>query len=491
MRVTRPGAESPGNTAQRRLQRKPTSAGHRAADEAHEREADAIADGATSATKNTAGSAAADGAGVRTTGSAGEPLPQATRSLLEPRLGHDFSRVRVHADGVAAGAARAVEARAFTLGQDIVFGAAEYAPATARGQHLLAHELTHVVQQRTSVPGGLQRKAWIGAQPLTVDEAYKKIVKATWGDKALARLIELDGDALEHRFASWNELVAEYERAKRAPPPPPAAAAAAEPDVCENLPGFGQRGGSCAAASLLTPALIWDKEQWNQGDPNARLRSILGKMRSYMQAHKDTLGPRFVVKKQNIFQSSLDLLDQIATDAADPAFQLTATHYQALGLMLMFISQDKLGSGLDSAETMKAREMMGFPGSMIPISTFDGFFEPGSALSNMQPGQMAQIVWFVKDEQQPAPASPLQVQHLPTHAFTIGRLKDGTWILNDQGYKKPLCLKGADLATLKDHMQDAADQGQWAGVTDSDSHAAASGVQTGYTILGDEKTLLP
>jgi hypothetical protein len=67
---------------------------------------------------------------------------------MQPRFGHDFSQVRVHADARAAESAEAVNARAFTVGQHIVFGAGLYAPSTRAGQHLLAHELTHVTQQR-------------------------------------------------------------------------------------------------------------------------------------------------------------------------------------------------------------------------------------------------------------------------------------------------------------------------------------------------------
>jgi hypothetical protein len=92
---------------------------------------------------------------VRSAGSAGRPLDQATRALAEPRFGHDFSQVRVHTDAPAAESARALGARAYTVGRDIVFGGGEYAPHSAAGQRLLAHELAHVVQQRAvagSVP---------------------------------------------------------------------------------------------------------------------------------------------------------------------------------------------------------------------------------------------------------------------------------------------------------------------------------------------------
>lgn len=80
-------------------------------------------------------------------GSPGQPLDAATRAFFEPRLGHSFSRVRVHADAHAADSAAEVGARAYAVGEDIVFGAGEYAPTTPVGQRLLAHELVHVVQQ--------------------------------------------------------------------------------------------------------------------------------------------------------------------------------------------------------------------------------------------------------------------------------------------------------------------------------------------------------
>lgn len=70
-----------------------------------------------------------------------------TRALMEPHFGHDFSRVRIHADPGASHAADAVQAQAFTFGSDIVFGSGKFAPTTPEGRKLLAHELTHVVQQ--------------------------------------------------------------------------------------------------------------------------------------------------------------------------------------------------------------------------------------------------------------------------------------------------------------------------------------------------------
>lgn len=82
--------------------------------------------------------------------SPGQPLDPATRAFMEPRFGHDFSRVRVHTDTKAAESARAVNALAYTIGWNTVFGAGEYAPETTAGRRLLAHELVHTIQQRKS-----------------------------------------------------------------------------------------------------------------------------------------------------------------------------------------------------------------------------------------------------------------------------------------------------------------------------------------------------
>ncbi|OUC11749.1 MAG: hypothetical protein B0A82_26535 [Alkalinema sp. CACIAM 70d] len=77
----------------------------------------------------------------------GQPLPEQTRSFMEPRFGTDFSQVRVHTDNEAAQMNRAINAQAFTHRQDIYFAADKYHPASKVGQQLVAHELTHVMQQ--------------------------------------------------------------------------------------------------------------------------------------------------------------------------------------------------------------------------------------------------------------------------------------------------------------------------------------------------------
>jgi hypothetical protein len=83
----------------------------------------------------------------------GQSLPESTRAFMEPRFGHDFSHVRIHTDARAAKTAQAVNARAYTIGQDLVFGSGQYEPGTSEGQKLLAHELTHTIQQGMATKG--------------------------------------------------------------------------------------------------------------------------------------------------------------------------------------------------------------------------------------------------------------------------------------------------------------------------------------------------
>ena len=92
----------------------------------------------------------------------GQPLEDNVRADMEGRLGYDFGDVRIHADARATESARSVQAHAYTVGSNIVFQSDRYAPGTSEGQKMLAHELTHVVQQRTGPvdgtpgPGGIK-----------------------------------------------------------------------------------------------------------------------------------------------------------------------------------------------------------------------------------------------------------------------------------------------------------------------------------------------
>src|SRR5689334_5513165 len=151
MRMTGPAEvenvqrQSAGNTAQLRLQRAAEDAGN---DEDAE-------DGSTGEEPDDMLRAKAAGTTPDTAPlivhnvleSSGHPLDPAARAFMEPRFGHDFSQIRVHTDSFAAASAKAVNAKAYTVGSHVVFDDGNYAPQSDSGRALLAHELTHTIQQ--------------------------------------------------------------------------------------------------------------------------------------------------------------------------------------------------------------------------------------------------------------------------------------------------------------------------------------------------------
>lgn len=89
----------------------------------------------------------------------GQSLDHVTRDFMEPRFGYDFEKVRIHTDAKAAKSAQAVNAKAYTVGNNVVFGEGNYSIGNSRGKALLAHELTHVVQQNEKQGIGVIQRA--------------------------------------------------------------------------------------------------------------------------------------------------------------------------------------------------------------------------------------------------------------------------------------------------------------------------------------------
>ena len=166
--------------------------------DAHEREADEVAN---QVMRMNAPASATDPAPSHSSaaghGRGGTPLPNALRAYFEPRFMADFSRVRVHADGESADAAADLRARAYTVGDDIVFAGGEYAPQSAGGRWLIAHELAHVVQQSAGwAPAVPQRKEVpldtdiTGKQDWTTADREKNTKR--WQDACLTNLKAAD-----------------------------------------------------------------------------------------------------------------------------------------------------------------------------------------------------------------------------------------------------------------------------------------------------------
>lgn len=116
---------------------------------------------------------------TETLGRPGSPLAPAVRHDMESALGHDFGDVRVHTDAASAGSARAVQAQAYTVGSHVVFGEGRYQPGTTEGRRTLAHELTHVVQQRQGPVDGTPLARSAGeAGGLQVSDPFEREAEA-------------------------------------------------------------------------------------------------------------------------------------------------------------------------------------------------------------------------------------------------------------------------------------------------------------------------
>jgi hypothetical protein len=169
----------------------------------------------------------------------GQPLPKPEVSFFESRLGYDFSRVRLHTDAQAAESAQMVNALAYTVGRDVVFGAGQYAPSTAKGKQLLAHELIHVIQQVQRSPLSrsatsaiitgsnqlIQRRILIGSDEMDEDER-NGFIQSVREQTLMARnrahrevllshprlteriLQEMSSESRDYSFCNQSELIA-------------------------------------------------------------------------------------------------------------------------------------------------------------------------------------------------------------------------------------------------------------------------------------------
>lgn len=160
----------------------------------------------------------------------GQALDPQTRAFMESRFGHNFSDVRVHSDAAAGASASRLNARAYTVGRDIVFAGGEYAP-TAKGGRLLAHELAHVVQQSAGEPV-VQRfpgpgsdhpaKSAAGKADSRISTLRAKAAEVQFRLHGLSRAQEWRGEfhasidekqrQIDKVFAEWDEAETEWQK---------------------------------------------------------------------------------------------------------------------------------------------------------------------------------------------------------------------------------------------------------------------------------------
>ena len=138
----------------------------------------------------------------------GSALSPTVRGYMEPRFGYDFGDVRVHTDANAAETARMVDARAFTLGRNVVFGDREFAPeSSTEGRSLLAHELAHVIQQRRA-PRRVQRRIVVGGKPYAPTASYYDFLTKNFGApmKEFVERMHNNGNPPDYAFSTYDQM---------------------------------------------------------------------------------------------------------------------------------------------------------------------------------------------------------------------------------------------------------------------------------------------
>jgi len=296
----------------------------------------------------------------------GRPLDAGTRAFMEPRFAHDFSGVRVHMGALAEESARAVGARAYTVGRDIVFAGGEHAPENPLGRRLLAHELSHVVQQGAArgalhSDGILQRQPAAPAQvtqtPAQADEELEKILRAAargrtkTGVEAMLAATEVVYRMIDKYLPDYANLIASVGYDPRgagvmAGPTPKAGEAPKQGRYIEVTPGAGfiarvDRSNIAMMAEELRVALsgtgispLWDQAKYTEAktkheEQQKRAGEILENFRK--QPH--------TTKQEKLLANSLEWIrkDETTTGRFEVTI-LTPTHYsqKAAGGTQMF-----------------------------------------------------------------------------------------------------------------------------------------------------------
>jgi hypothetical protein len=395
--------------------------------------------------------------------SPGHALDPATRAFMEPRFGHDFSDVRVHTDTKAAQSAQAINALAYTVQRNIVFDHGQYAPGMSAGRSLIAHELTHVVQQRRSKPPGTP-----GVRSDRTGEHAARAIPAE-----VAQPVSLPVPAVTHRNAA--PYVARQAKA-------------------QEFPGFSQgEYVTCGAASLISALMIWDRERKDPNAPNTLLVAACNTVLVYMDNHKQSLikGWNAISIKgttghgQEIYDETFDSITTVRDAAKALKAQITESQYQDLGLALYVLYKNNSTAGLTRYQMQQIQDTLGIGATKSEAGTsFDDLLDK---LTGLQPGQIAQISWYSRGKTQAN-----GMAFFTPHAFLVGRFQRGAWFVSDQGAKPPTELEAPNLILLKAAIRantQARDEGIHTGGLPTQSIGGMQFVQinpgTGVMILGE------
>lgn len=209
--------------------------------------------------------------------SSGSALPETIQRKFEASLGADLSDVRVHTGGESANAASAVGARAYTTGQDIHFGAGQYDPSSSAGEHLLAHEVAHTVQQRGGSihPGGRQYKLEVSSPGDHLEHEADRAADAMTAGRAAA--------ITSAPFAAARAVF----RDPKTPPP--------DDEIRNN--DWKRSGGDAAVADLKAEIAAWETFRSHPGNVSAMPGKKAGAAASKLEDIQFRVGTTFVRQK--------------------------------------------------------------------------------------------------------------------------------------------------------------------------------------------------
>ena len=355
----------------------------------------------------------------------GEPLDPSTLASVQPVFGRDLGQVRVHTDAAAAQSARAVEALAYTVGRDIVFGAGRYSPSTDHGRRVLTHELAHVAQAHDGPAG--HGDGYLVSDPAGPTEREAETVAARRSFVSARQAPR-----------SWVPLL---QRLTSVP-----------------TPDYAQRGDTCQPASMISALITWDRENAATAKPNENMVGLTAATLLHMDTHKAELIAAWSAggkdgKKD--YDDQYAMVTKARADLSKAGSAATEPQYQDLGTLL-----SRFGADSDSILSK-----LGLKASARTAanSLNDIFASP--ALTGLKAGQTAQIEWYVNTtsiNSTTGQASP----SLGYHMFLVGLSQAGTWFLSDQGNNPPLKLEAASLADLRKALDQAAASGKSWIVTD-------------------------
>ena len=297
----------------------------------------------------------------------------------------------------------------------MVFAPGEYIHGTDTGRRLLAHELTHVVQQGTALP-----------------------IAISLAHQAVGRILRPVSSRVQRDSAE---------------------SAAAGSAMQTILPGYSQEGDTCGAASLVTALMVWDREHSQPDAPHEVVVTAINIILTWLvDNHKETIDGwnDRGFDGEALYEEIINTLEGIRDNARQPSSTIPEVDYQNIGLALYALYIDRTrGLNVNQIENLHRRLGLYTGESEAGLISFRDIVD-SSLLRSLEPGQIAHVSWYVRTSE-PDPQGHYTMTH---HAFIIGRFQSGEWFLSDQGQRPPTEIAAPDYITLMQELVHASNEGR-------------------------------